>query len=39
VLLEAALAFQRGDTLDLPDERAVNAFMDRVEALLRRAIV
>jgi predicted nucleotidyltransferase len=39
VLLDAALAFQRGDTPDLPDERTVNAFLNRVEALLRSAIV
>jgi predicted nucleotidyltransferase len=38
VLLDAALAYQRGDTPDLPDERSVNAFMARVEALLRSAI-
>jgi Aminoglycoside adenylyltransferase, C-terminal domain len=39
VLLDAALAFQRGDAPDLPDERAVKTFMDRVEASLRSAIV
>ena len=39
VLLDAALAYQRGDTPDLPDERSVKAFMDRVETLLRSAIV
>jgi hypothetical protein len=39
VLLDAALAFQRGDTPDPPEERAVDAFLDRVEALLRSAIV
>jgi streptomycin 3"-adenylyltransferase len=37
-LLDAALAFQRGDVPDRPDERAVNAFVDRVEGMLRRAI-
>jgi streptomycin 3"-adenylyltransferase len=37
-LLDAALAFQRGDASDRPDERTVNAFVDRVEAMLRRAI-
>ena len=39
VLLDAALAFQRGDRPDLPDERTVTAFLDRVEAVLRSAIV
>jgi predicted nucleotidyltransferase len=39
VLLDAARAYQRGDTPGLPDERSVNAFMDRVETLLRSAIV
>jgi streptomycin 3"-adenylyltransferase len=37
-LLDAALAFHQGDTPDRPDERTVNAFVDRVEAMLRRAI-
>jgi predicted nucleotidyltransferase len=37
-LLDAALAFQRGDRADRPDERTVDAFVDRVEAMLRRAI-
>jgi Domain of unknown function (DUF4111) len=34
-LLDAALAFQRGDVPDRPDDRAVNAFVDRVEGMLR----
>jgi streptomycin 3"-adenylyltransferase len=34
-LLDAALAFQRGDVPDRPDDRAVNAFVDRVEDMLR----
>jgi hypothetical protein len=38
-LLDAALAFQRGATPDRPDERAVNAFVDSVEAMLRSAIL
>ena len=38
VLLDTALAFQRGDPPDRPDERTVNAFVDRVETLLRSAI-
>jgi predicted nucleotidyltransferase len=37
-LLGAALAFQRGTTPDRPDERTVNAFVDRVEAMLQGAI-
>jgi streptomycin 3"-adenylyltransferase len=37
-LLDAALAFQRGDVPDRPDDRAVNAFVDRVENMLRRTI-
>jgi len=37
-ILDAALAFQRGDVPDRPDDRAVNAFVDRVEGLLRGAI-
>jgi aminoglycoside adenylyltransferase-like protein/nucleotidyltransferase-like protein len=37
-LLDAALAFQRGDVTDRPDDRAVNAFVERVEGLLRGAI-
>lgn len=37
-LLDAALAFQRGDVTDRPDDRAVNAFVDGVEGMLRRAI-
>jgi len=37
-LLDAALAFQRGDVPDHPDDRAVNAFVDRVEGMLRRAL-
>ncbi len=37
-LLDAALAFQRGDVPDPPDDRAVNAFVDRVEGTLRSAI-
>jgi hypothetical protein len=37
-LLDTALAFQRGDTANRPDDRIVNAFVDRVEAMLRSAI-
>lgn len=37
-LLEAAMTFQQGNVPDLPDEQAVNAFVDRVESMLRRAI-
>jgi hypothetical protein len=37
-LLDGALAYQRGDTPNRPDERKVNAFVDRVEAKLRSAI-
>ncbi|HKA69514.1 MAG TPA: aminoglycoside adenylyltransferase domain-containing protein [Actinomycetes bacterium] len=37
-LLDAALAFQRGGTLDRPDEQAVNALVDRVETMLRREL-
>ncbi|MGH2555683.1 MAG: aminoglycoside adenylyltransferase domain-containing protein [Actinomycetota bacterium] len=37
-LLDAALAFQRGATPDRPDEGVVNAFVDRVKALLQGAI-
>jgi aminoglycoside adenylyltransferase-like protein len=37
-LLDAALAFQRGDVTDRPDDQVVNAFVDRVEGMLRRAI-
>lgn len=37
-LLDAALAFQRGDVPDRLDDRAVNAFVDRVEGMLLRAI-
>jgi predicted nucleotidyltransferase len=37
-LLDAALAFQRGATPDRPDDRTVNAFVDRVEAMLGGAI-
>ncbi len=37
-LLKAALAFQRGDLPDRPDDRMVNAFVGRVETMLRRAI-
>jgi streptomycin 3"-adenylyltransferase len=37
-LLDAALAFQRGDVPDRPDGRAVDAFVDRVEGMLRRAL-
>ena len=37
-LLDTALAFQRGDVADGLDDRAVNAFVDRVEGLLRGAI-
>ena len=37
-LLDAALAFQRGDLPDRPDEQAVDAFVDRVERMLRREI-
>ena len=31
-LLDAALAYQRGGMTDRPDERTVNAFVERVEA-------
>jgi hypothetical protein len=37
-LLDAALAFQRGDVPDRLDDRAVDAFVDRVEGMLLRAI-
>ena len=37
-LLDAALAFQRGDLPDRPDDQTVNAFVDRVDSMLRRAI-
>jgi streptomycin 3"-adenylyltransferase len=37
-LLGAALAFQRGATPDRPDQRTVDAFVDRVEAMLQGAI-
>jgi hypothetical protein len=38
-LLGAALAYQRGATAQPSDERVVDAFVDRVEAVLRRALV
>jgi hypothetical protein len=37
-LLDTALAFQRGGSPDLPDDRLVNVFTERVEAMLRAAI-
>jgi len=37
-LLDAVLSFQRGETPDRPNERAVDALVDRVEAILRKAI-
>ena len=37
-LLEAALAFQWGEAPEFPDERTVDAFADRVEAMLRSEI-
>lgn len=37
-LLDAAITFQRGGVPDLPDGRTVDAFVDRVESMLRRAI-
>ena len=36
-LLEAALTYQRGGAPDQPDERVLDAFLDRVEAALRAA--
>jgi streptomycin 3"-adenylyltransferase len=37
VLLDAALAYQRGGAPDRPDERRVRRFVERVEAMLRSA--
>jgi predicted nucleotidyltransferase len=37
-LLDAALAYQRGETPERPDGEAVDAFVDRVEHMLRGAI-
>jgi predicted nucleotidyltransferase len=37
-LLDAAMTFQRGGVPDLPDEQTVDAFVDHVESMLRRAI-
>jgi predicted nucleotidyltransferase len=36
-LLDAALAFQRGDEVDPPSDAAVEAFVGRVEAMLQNA--
>jgi predicted nucleotidyltransferase len=38
-LLDAALAYQRGATPEPPDARMVDAFVQRVEDVLRRALV
>jgi len=37
-LLDAALAYQRGDIPNQPDERTVIRFVERVEAMLRSAV-
>ena len=37
-LLDAAMAYQRGGTPSLPDERMVTGLVERVEAILRSAV-
>ena len=37
-LLDAALAYQRGGTPNLPDQRTTSGFVERVEAMLRSAV-
>jgi len=37
-LLDTALAYQRGGTPNLPDQRTVSGFVERVEAMLRSTV-
>ena len=37
-LLDTALAYQRGGTPNLPDERTMSRFVERVEAMLQSAV-